>query len=235
MPPTDAMFNITGGFRGDAYEPGAEGEGAKEVPFDIDAAARKFEQNARDLRGLSWDERVVYRLPGSFSIELNLRVASDENGDPVVKERHRRVRETQGVTRAADARPPDEEDQRRARLLAALIRAYTSPPPGAMTRVLESGPVSDGSTQEGYGLLWFDATDFLMPGDRISISIAKHTTQPERLEFHGEADGAPVEGVTTYRALPDGTFYPHRTELRQPDTGIQVIAERSNFRTQPGV
>jgi hypothetical protein len=245
-PPAYDMIMMTGGLprsagegepeseamaEGDAE---AEAEAApEEAPpvFDTEKAARRFAENAALLRTLSWNERISYRVGGSFTLELVLRVASDANGDAVVAEVNRALSEAQGVHRAADARPATPEDDQRARLLADLIRAYTTPPPGAMDRVFAAGPVPPNGP--GYGLEWFAATDFVMPGDSLSLSINQATIKPERLEFQSQAEDTPVEGIANYRELPDGAFYPQRTELRLPALGIQLIAERYNFRLQP--
>ncbi|MBI1320677.1 MAG: hypothetical protein GC168_17270 [Candidatus Hydrogenedens sp.] len=235
VPPAYDMIMMTGGLpdsvEGEAVSEG-ESEGAPEKPaFDTVKAARKFAENAATLRDLSWNERITYRLPGSFTIELLLRVASDANGDAYVTEINRATSEAQGVHRAADARAATEDDQRRARLLADLARAYTSPPPGKMDGMFAAGPVP--AAGPGYGLVWFSAADFIMPGDALSLSVNELTAKPERLEITAQAEGTPVEAIAAYRELPDGTFYPQSTEVRLPELGIQLTAERYNFRLQP--
>jgi hypothetical protein len=191
----------------------SEGEQVINIEEDLEAWRKKFHENARLLRSLSWNCRVRYRMPGSFIIHVLYRANTDANGDVQVAE--------------VDA---TEADQTLAGTLGAMARAYTFPLPGAMDRLLAAENL--GAAEAGGGLV-LRQTGFLMPEDAVELRLSPSIIEPQTFSFQAQHDGRAVEGKAKYRKLPDGTFYPATVDFILPDTQATVLVENFGFRMQP--
>ena len=209
-----------------------EGETARNIEEELEDCRKKFRENNRQLRNLSWNSRIRYRLPGSFTLHLLFRATSDENGDVQVREVNRRLEPAQGVTRVADAVEATEQDFTLAATLGALSRAYTFPQPGAMERLIQ---VENLGAETGAGELTLQQTGFLMPEDAVELVAVGGVGEPESLVFQSLVEGRTIEGKVKFRKLPDGNFYPATVDIAVPDSSATVLIENFGFRMQPGV
>lgn len=207
-----------------------EGEQVINIEEDLEAWRKKFHENARLLRSLSWNCRVRYRMPGSFIIHVLYRANTDANGDVQVAEVNRRIERVQGISRVPDAVDATEADQSLAGTLGAMARAYTFPLPGAMDRLLAAENL--GAAEAGGGLV-LRQTGFLMPEDLVELRLSPSIIEPQTFSFQAQHDGRAVEGKAKYRKLPDGTFYPATVDFILPDTQATVLVENFGFRMQP--
>jgi hypothetical protein len=213
-------------------EASPEGETARNIEEELEACRKKFRENNRQLCNLSWNSRIRYRLPGSFTLHLLFRATSDENGDVQVREVNRRMEPTQGVTRVADAVVATEADFTLAATLGALSRAYTFPQPGAMERLIQ---VENLGAETGAGELFLRQSGFLMPEDSVELIAVGGVGEPESMTFQSLVEGRSVEGKVKFRKLPDGNFYPATVDIAVPDSSATVLVENFGFRMQPGV
>jgi hypothetical protein len=217
--------------RANAEETEEESGGAVDIEARLEKWRERFRQNNRQLRALSWNCRVRYRVPGAYTLHLLYRAAADDNGDVQVWETTRRTEIIQGLNRAPDAPEPDDSGFDQAALMAALARAYTFPQPGLMERLLtgEHAFLAPG------GMITAAKHDFVMPGDSVELALPPAPKEPVSMTFQSADPEAPAKGTVKWRALPDGTFYPATVELTLSDGGVVTVVENFGFRMQPSV
>lgn len=187
--------------------------------------AKSAKENADLLRKYTWNMRVSVTKDGEekpvrlylvrFTMDGTLQKtlltpAPELSGGPFM-----RMIEKQKM---ADAK--QEADK-----LAAIMKEYTTPTPGAMLDFYMKAKY----TPSPDDMLEISGTDFVSPDDKVNFWVDKKTKKPHRFTFISTMDGKPLTGVVHYQLIPDGPLYAARVEISLPDDKESAVIETFNY------
>jgi len=189
---------------------------------DIRARAEAaYQEVLRGTHGVRWQTRTTFPVPGGFTLEILHLIRTDPNGDRIrtLRAAHRRAPTVRTATPPAMT---EEEARALGERIADLVHAYTYAPGSLYQRLIREGRF-DGARLPIRAE--FSTEDFLMSGDSLVLSCKPVSGEIERIAFTADLDGRRLEGVTTYRNLPNGAAYPHRTDVTVAGTHIKATVE----------
>lgn len=217
----------------------AEGENDEDAPMrpppvsmaESDLRARfwsEFQDMQRSLFGVRFQTRTTVPIPGAYIIDITHRVRTDAYGDRMrdFASAHKR----RATVRSAEA-PAMNEDEAEALgvRISDLVHAYTYAPSGLYQRVYQEGAFDDSRLP---GRASFTIQDFLMEGDHLTVWNKGWDGELLEMTFRATLDGQALEGRTTFRNLPGGGAYPHRTDVTIEGSRITATVEAFGHRPE---
>lgn len=112
----------------------------------------------------------------------------------------------------------------------ALVQQYVPPQPADIQRAKDAGKVK--ASPAGSGLVRLEFTDYLKPGDRLSIDVDSAASQLRNLTVASYLDEAKdtVALAVQLGTLADGTSYTAQTTLDAAATNIRVVIQNAGHR-----
>jgi hypothetical protein len=113
---------------------------------------------------------------------------------------------------------------------AALVQQYVPPQPSDIQRAKDAGKVT--VTPGGAGLVRLEFSDYLKPGDRLSVDVDAAANQLRGLtvaSYLDQADDA-VALAVQLGTLSDGTSYTAQTTLDAAAKNIRVVIQNAGHR-----
>src|SRR6185436_611852 len=112
----------------------------------------------------------------------------------------------------------------------ALVQQYVPPQPADIQRAKDAGKVA--AKPAGPGLVRLEFSDYLKPGDRLSIDVDAAANQLRGLNVASYLDQAEDAVVLAVQlaALADGTSYTAQTTLDAAAKNIRVVIQNAGHR-----
>jgi hypothetical protein len=187
-------------------------------------------KNAAAMRQYNWKSRLEYQVEGETKVmKLNL-VRFDQDGKLEKTEigGESNVKKKSGL-RGRRQKKKMRKTKEKWEEIAEMVNAYTHASAGQMLDFLQTAAFKPG-TGVMSGTVRVSGSDYMKPGDGISMWVDRQTEQIVKLEFHTylqteETKRVMVNGTVSYKTLAGGHAYPARTEVDLPVEKARVVVE----------
>lgn len=192
--------------------------------------AQAQQQNAQALRQYAWKSRTEVRKGGETrNVQLAL-MRYDSYGalqkTPISSTPQQQL-PTRGI-RGLIAQKKKETFMETLDSLGALAKSYGELSPASMQRFMATAIVAPEMDQQ-QKLFRISGTNFLQPGDSLTLWVDAVTRKQRRVEIHTTLDRKPVRIVSDFQDLPMGPTYMARSTVDYPSDELTLITENFDY------